>query len=442
MQFVKNQFLKLLKNQLVAGSLVLFIGTTFANFGNYLYHLLMGRMLGPVDYGALVSLISLAYLIGIVSSTLDIVVARFTSIYKVKADYPRIYSLFKEFSQKFLFVGIGIFAIFALSNQFIGEFLKITHNQAIILIGSIFIIRFLVPVNNGLLRGFLNFTFLSVNGVLGVILKLGLGVVLVKMGFSVLGAIIGVVIADYLTYLFSFVPLRFLFNYRAKARAINWKEKILYAWPTFIVVLSLTSLFTTDVLLVKHFFTAHQAGLYSALSMLGKIIFFASGAIAIAMFPLVAEKHENGKKYQGLLNQALLLVGVISVGLTAVYFVAPKLMVQLLYGSSYLEIAPLLGIFGIFIALYSEVNVLINFSLSIHQTKVAFFPAIAAGAQALLIWFFHNSILQVVQISILVTALLLLALLLYNFGTISPKQIYCKIIQALPAGRRKAQSII
>lgn len=404
---------KIRKNQLLAGSFVLFVGTTIANFGNYIYHLLMGRLLGPADYGALVSLISLIYIISVASLTLNTVVVRFTSIFKAKGDYGRIYSLFREFSQKFLLLGISVFALFVFGNRSIADFLKITNYKAIILISSTFLIRFLVPINNGLLRSFLNFTFLSVNNIFAVILKLGLGVILVKMGFSVLGAVSAIVVADFLSYFVSFIPLRFLLKYKSKIVEVDWKGAVFYAAPTFIVILSLTSLYTTDILLIKHFFEPHQAGLYSALGMLGKIIFFASAAITMVMFPLVAESYENGKKYRDILFQALLLVGGISVGITAIYFAFPKLMVGLLYGSSYLEIAPLLGIFGIFIAVYSVANVLTNFFLSIHKTKVAIFPSIAAFTQASLIWFFHASLLQVIQISILVTSLLLFSLLLY-----------------------------
>ncbi len=413
MKLIKNHFFKLLQNKLISGSLVLFVGTTAVNLSNYLYHLFMGRMLGPADYGVLVSLMSLAYFSMVISLSLNTVVVRFTSIFKAKKDYPRIYSLFRGFSRYSLLLGASIFLLFILGHRSVAEFLNISNYQAIVLVASTFLIRFLVPINNGLIQGFLNFKFLSANNMLAAVSKLIIALFLVKAGFSVLGAVLAFVIADYLTYLVSFLPLRFLFQHRAKTLNVNWRETINYAGPAFIVVLSLTSLYTSDIILIKHFLEPYQAGLYSALGVLGKIIFFASGAITMAMFPLVAERHENGRKYKNIFFQAFFLVGMISAGITLLYFLAPKIMILLLYGSSYLEIAPLLGFFGIFISFHTLSYVLTNFFLSIHKTDVAVFPVMAACTQIGLIWFFHTSLLQVIQISILVTALLLTSLLLY-----------------------------
>ena len=52
-----------------------------------------------------------------------------------------------------------------------------------------------------------------------------------------------------------------------------------------------------DVILVKHYFSADEAGHYAALSQLGKIIIFGTGAIASVMFPLVVERFEKHEMY-------------------------------------------------------------------------------------------------------------------------------------------------
>jgi O-antigen/teichoic acid export membrane protein len=66
-------------SQLISGSLVMTLGTAVAGVFNYLYHLFMGRMLGPVDYGILASLISLAYLLSVPTATLNLVIVKFVS---------------------------------------------------------------------------------------------------------------------------------------------------------------------------------------------------------------------------------------------------------------------------------------------------------------------------------------------------------------------------
>lgn len=407
---------KMAENKLVAGSLVMFVGATIFNIGNYLFHLLMGRMLGPANYGILTALISLLYIISIPAMTLGTTMVKFVSLSKAKGDYSQIYSLFYELSRKFLVVSIIIFILFTLASKYIASFLQIPHYGLIILIGSLFLVSFLPTINNSILQAFLNFKFLVANNILWVILKIILATGLVYLGFSVGGAIVAILVSSTVTYLVSFLPLKFLWATKdKKIGKVDWLKLASFAGPVFLAILGLTSLYTTDIILVKHFFPAFEAGLYAALAVVGKIIFFASGAIVTVMFPLVSETYENGGHYRPLLVQSLSLVLVISVGITGIYFLIPALMIKILYGSSYLAASPNLGVFGIFISLYSLSNILINFFLSIRKTKVVALVLIAALSQVILISFFHASIQEVIRISILVTALLLGSLLLYYF---------------------------
>ncbi len=46
-----------LKHPLISGSTVIFVGSMVANIINYIFNLVMGRLLLPADYGILISLI-------------------------------------------------------------------------------------------------------------------------------------------------------------------------------------------------------------------------------------------------------------------------------------------------------------------------------------------------------------------------------------------------
>ena len=55
---------------------------------------------------------------------------------------------------------------------------------------------------------------------------------------------------------------------RKRSRNIDFplRDMIKYALPASIAILSLNSLISTDIILVKHFFSAQDAGLYGGLS--------------------------------------------------------------------------------------------------------------------------------------------------------------------------------
>ncbi len=409
---LKKFYLRYSKNRLLKGSLVLFVGSNIANVGSYLYHLLMGRMLGPADYGVLVSLISVLYILGVAAVTLNTVVVRFSSTFRAKGEYGKMYSLFRDFTEKFFLFGLFLFGIYFVFSRQLASFLHVEGFYSSVLItGSLVVFAFLTPINNGLLQSLYKFTFLASNQVFSIFLKLAVSFALVKSGLSVFGALIGNFTGQLIPYLVSYLPLGFLKKYKTKKIAVDWGETANYAAPAFVSVLALTSFYTSDVILVKHFFSAHEAGLYAALGTLGKIVLFASGAIILAMFPIIAQKKEKGENYKKVLKQSLLGVGFVSALITLIYFGFPRLMVTTLYGKEYLEVAPLLGYFAVFIAVYSLVNVLVNFFLSVKETSVALMVLFFALMQIVLIWFFHQSVFQVILMSIIAATLLLFSLL-------------------------------
>ena len=69
---------------------------------------------------------------------------------------------------------------------------------------------------------------------------------------------------------------------------------------------------TMDLILVKHFFSDQDAGVYATLSILGKIIYFAASPVASVMFPIVAGKHAKGEKYFEFLLMSLLITIFLS----------------------------------------------------------------------------------------------------------------------------------
>jgi len=229
------------------------------------------------------------------------------------------------------------------------------------------------------------------------------------------GATLALVLASLVGLWTAFRFLKPLRHGRSSQPDLNKKIFLQYGLPVFFFNLSFTSLFTNDIILVKHFFPAYEAGLYASLAVLGKIIFFATGAIPNVMFPMIVHRRSQGKKIKHLLLASLALLSIIAAAAVLVYWLFPKLMVRLLFGSDYLAIAPLLVWMAIFMSLYSLSYLLTSFSLSIEKTKVVFFGVAAALLQVTLIALFHQQLLQVVWISIGITGCLFLSLVVYSF---------------------------
>jgi len=416
-KFFKKHFLRLVRNQLIAGSAILFASAMVGNISNYLYHLLMGRMLGPVDYGVLTSLISLAYLFGVPTAALSLTVVKYTSGLGVDKKLDSVLSFYSWLNKRLAVFVWPALVIFLLVSGKIASFLHLKSISLVWLMGFYALIGIYSTVNVATLQGLLRFNLVAVSSIITVLLKLLLSVLLVLAGLGIWGAALPFLISALIGFfLLRFFVDRLLSNSQGKVKGVVGKREVFaYAWPVFLSTLAFTSFYTTDILLARHFLTPQMAGYYASLATLGKIVFFASSPIVMVMFPLISARHENGQDYRQTLNLSLGLVLLASLGITGFYFLFPQFMIKVLYGTDYLAAAPYLVYFSIFLSFYALVNVLVNYYLSIKKVKIVFFPALAALAQILLILIFHQDIFQIVLVSIAVLGLLLIALLGYHF---------------------------
>ena len=118
-------------------------GTLVGGVGGYVYHLLMGRMLGPADYGILASLISLVYLLGIPLGVLNLVVVKFVAGFKGKKDFDSIGSFFRIVNRKVLIFGLLLLLLILALTPLMSSFLHLDSFLPILLVLGFFFINFI-----------------------------------------------------------------------------------------------------------------------------------------------------------------------------------------------------------------------------------------------------------------------------------------------------------
>lgn len=415
---------RFIKSELITGSFYLFLGSMIGNVLAFLLNVFLARNLTAVDYGIYASLLSLITLVGIPAQSLTPVIVRFAADYIAKDKMNEAAKLYRKTFKMGVLMFVGIFLSFLVLSIPIQNFFKLDSNYYVILSGLIVSSVYLGIVNTSFLQSLLKFSFMSITLVAGGVARLIFGIALVYLGFRAHGALWASFFSFLIPLFLGFIPLRFLQKIKDKKDNIKipTKEIISYAFPTAVAILSLTSLISIDVILVKHFFTAENAGLYGGLSLMGKVIFYFTGTIPLVMFPLLIKRHARGQAFNNLFYVALALVIFPSSAITVFYFMFPEFSVNLFLGKNYLEIIPYLGFFGIFISIFSILNICVNFFLSLKKTKIAFVVLFGAVSQIILINFYHSSFFQVIGVSIAISAIILTVLLSYyvklfvNFG--------------------------
>lgn len=412
---MKQKALYFLRHPLIYGSSVVVIGGVAANFFNFLFNLFMSRNLSVSDYGNLASIISMIGFPGLILAALSPVVISFAGESFAKGELGQIRTFYLKII-KFLFtVGLITSILFIIFTTNISSFFHIGNTFILYLSAFIIFLGFVGIVNMSLLQAKLAFGFQVFLSLLGSVIKLLLGVLFVYFGFAVNGAVFALAISGLFLYLASFFPIKFIFDKKIKsAYTVKTKDLFDYGVPSALTLLGLTSFISSDVLLVKHFFPDHMAGLYAGMSLMGRVIFYIIYPIIGVMFPIIVRKHSNDENYNRTFLFSLFLVSVPSILLTLVYFTFPKFAILFfLKKTEYLSFSPIIGLFGIFISLYSLLYLTANFYLSIKKINVYIPIVIGAILQIILISLYHGSFIQIIIFSIVLTFLLVFGLLVY-----------------------------
>lgn len=403
---------KFIRHELISGSIFVFIGVIVSSFLSFLLNLFLVRNFTTTDYGIYASLLSLFVLASIPVQSLTIVTVRFATEFFAKNKLDEAKSLYVK-SLRFVFVlSLLIFFGFTASSIFLKEFLHLDNAWYIIQVGLIVSLAYLSVVNSAFLQSLLKFPFMSFSLIMGGTLRIIIAIALVAIGLNVFGALWAIFLAFFVSFLISFVPLRFLIEKkRSKNVDLSIKNISKYALPASITILSLNSFISTDVILVKHFFNAQDAGLYGGLSLVGKVIFYFTGPISSVMFPLLIKRHSSGQNFNSLFYLSLFLVTIPSIFIVIFYYVFPLYSINFfLGGHEYEKVSPYLGTYGLFIMVFNILNVFVNFFLSIKKTKIFFVVGLGALFQIILISFFHKTFLQIINASLLASSLILAVL--------------------------------
>lgn len=398
-------------HSVVLSSVVVMSGSMLSNILAYLYHLLVGRILGPSLYGELAALLSLFYILNVPSSVVQTILTKFFSVLYARHSTGEAKTLlFMSFKVIIVLSGVG-FGIVVLGAPLVTSFLHIESNISLYWLYGTFALYFIGIIPMSVLAAYQKFIVQQIITVIGMTIRLLFAVLAAPYG--VMWTIASNVIANTASLIMSVVSLRFIFAARPEPLTVFKKNAIGYSVPTLFTTLAIAALYNQDVLLVKHFFTPVDAGIYSSLSVLGKVIFYASSAITFVLFPVISERKELGRDHKRLVGVSLVFVAGLSSVLTLLYFLFPRFVVHLLYGMSYDAAVPYVGIFGIFISFFTLDNMLFSICLAAEKTFVWLLGLAAILIQFGTLWAYHSSIQSVIMVNTYVAAGLFVVLLLY-----------------------------
>jgi O-antigen/teichoic acid export membrane protein len=171
-----------------------------------------------------------------------------------------------------------------------------------------------------------------------------------------------------------------------------------------LTTLGLVGLSSLDIIFVKIFFPADQAGLYSALSLLAKVVLYVTQPLAIAGYTFFTnhEHREQARFY--LLVLTIVTVVVSAIGVLG-YSLLSVFTITLFFDSRFLAIQPWLGWAAVYGGLYSLVYLFVQYFLAMNRWYTLGLVAIL-GLQVLTMTVWHPHYTSVLFLNIFLCAIL------------------------------------
>jgi len=278
-----------MKRIFLFGTFSLFIANIVYMLSGYGANIFLAKTLGVANYGiyaVVVSLISLVIMI--FSSGLNGAISRLISKNQEKSEEIK-----KAGFKLSAISGIVLFTTYFLSADIIAQILNDSSLGSLIRISSIMIpIYFLYPVFLGYFNGLQKYSEQAIITISYSITKFCLIFLLVLLGFSVLGAVIGFAIAP----LSVLIAGSYFSKTKKTKKVFNMLKILKLAIPitifSFLFESSFTlSLFSVKSILIHNYFV----GQYSAILQVARLPYYLTMALSGALFPLVSESFSNKK---------------------------------------------------------------------------------------------------------------------------------------------------
>ena len=382
--------------------MILTVATGMMNAANWLYHAVMSRTLGPVDYGALSALMGLLLVLTVPVNTIQMGISAFVALGDANRDEAALKRTLSRSLRTFLLFGVGAFAILALLSGWLAGVLKLRSSVPILMIGSVLVPWAVLPVFRGFLQGTQRFAALGASLVTEAVIKLAAGAVLVTLGLGLGGAAAGVGLGPIVALGLTVLALRAVFHARAdKDDAVQETDSVQLTTmlrslvPYALAIACFTLLTQADVVLVKALFPPHDAGVYAAASTGGKIVLNLTGALPMVMLPEIVRRNAANEDGRSILIRGLVYGGVAGGAVVILYALAPIHVIRVIFGSQYLESTPFLWPLGLAMLAYELALFGVYYQLGIRRINFIWPLAALAAALPVLFWISRDDMQRV-----------------------------------------------
>ncbi len=395
---------------------ILFVGAVGIGLLNYLYYPVLGRLLDPSAFGEVQTLVTLFLQSVIFLNVLGLLTVNIVANH---GDSPHAQRTILELEKLALVLSVLLLIITIILRPVLQRFFNFEDSLPFVALALALIVSVPPTFRTAYLRGKQLFGATSIAGLIGAGAKLGFSAVFILMGYGTTGAIAGLVIAQFISFVYAAIRARehgFVPKLREHVLRLPdmklIKPELKYALLVLAGSLTVTALYSIDIIVVKHAFDAHTAGLYAGISTVARIIFFLTGSIAQVLLPSI-KLSNPAKVNQAVLRKSVYLLTAIGGGALLVFWAAPQLIIELLMGSAYSQYADLLPRLGLVLLIVSLLNLFILYYMALRKYAIAAISLVGLAITIGLVVLYHTSLEAVVNSLLVGTVIMSLLIIVW-----------------------------
>lgn len=394
----------------VSSEQIFMISVLIVNGGNYVYNLVLARILGPSKFADVAVLITFLLTLSFIAMTFQLVTAKFSMLFSVQ-NFRIFVSLMYRNA---IIIGVLLGLLIMLFSRELQALFNTSAAAMFVVFGIGVPLYFIMSINRGIFQGKKEFKHLSITYLTEMLSRL-----LVTFGFIFLFDLKAAAIIAFgiiISFGFGMLPFRYkVFRVAIKNKLQGVYRSQIKHFFLLTAFYELTQIIinNSDVLLVKHYFEPYNAGLYASLALIGRVVYFVAWMFVMLLLPKVIELKKEGQSTHGVLFKYMGYITFLSCTIVLSCFLFPETIVHLLFGERYLEISPLLWKYALATSLFAVSNIFAYYYLSLDKYIPVMISGFFGMLQFFLIIWFHETLEQVVQIQILSMFVLLVVQVLF-----------------------------
>ena len=393
---------------LLRGGSLLAVAMLVANVGNYVLNLYLGRVLTPAEFSDANLMVTFLFTLTSIALCLQLVAARFvarTDQLGFAGDSDRLARRLRRIA---LVAGVLTAAVLAGAAPFWSTVFQTASAWPFVILAVGVPFWLVQAVGRGVMQARLMFPALAFSFVIEMLTRVGLGVLLVSSGMGVAGATTALSVSFVVTC--AAVTIAGRSHHERTGPGIPGHEVRSYAALVSVLLVGQIVANNSDIFVAKAFLEPSEAGIYAAVALVGRAVFFLAWSVATVVFPVVARRHASGGDSTTVLRGGLLAVVAIgcacSVG--ALLLGGPVLAVVL--GPTYGHLSGALAAYAGMTTLFAVGNLVASFRLSQSRVLESWLLLGASGLQLVLLLRWHADLTQLIAVQYVAMATLLLAL--------------------------------